>query len=266
LQAPRKGARFGVIEFQKFIGCDEIHEPAFLHQADARSQEKRFSNIVRHKNHCFAEPVMQFSKFLLNFRTRDRVERTKWLVEQQERRIGSEGACNSHTLALSAGEFVWVSPCKSIGIQPDELKQFPDTSSDLLRRPFFQCGHESNISFDIEMREQSHILDDVSNLAAQLNRIPILCALARNQNQTRCRFQQAIHEFQQCRFPGSAPPKQDEHFALMDFKRNSVQQFPTAADGVFDISEFQADRAGSHGLHCSSNVCMARFAVCARVK
>ena len=102
MQAPGKRACFVKIEFQKFCRFDESGEPAFLHQSNSRSQQERFTDVVRHKNHRFAEPVMQVAKFLLDFRARDRIECPEGLVEQQERWICRKCPSYADALALPA--------------------------------------------------------------------------------------------------------------------------------------------------------------------
>jgi hypothetical protein len=98
-----EGAYFRMVDPEKFFGGRRGDDSAGLKQNDARCETASLTKIVRHENDCLAEASRDISKFALHFSARHRIESTKRLVHQQNRRIGGQGARNTDTLALPTG-------------------------------------------------------------------------------------------------------------------------------------------------------------------
>ncbi len=86
-----------------------------IEQGNARAQEQRFSHIVRDEHDGFPEPRRQSLKFLLQVRARDRIERAKRLVHQQDRRIRRERPRHAHALLLPARKLGWMASGELLG-------------------------------------------------------------------------------------------------------------------------------------------------------
>jgi hypothetical protein len=110
-----------MIDAKKFPGSRGRDDLAGLQQNDARSEEQRLAQIVRDKNDGFAETSSQGAEFTLQFRARDRVQRAKRLIHQQNRRVGRKSARHANALALTAGEFAWQAAAEFLRIEADEL-------------------------------------------------------------------------------------------------------------------------------------------------
>jgi hypothetical protein len=72
-----------------------------------RGQLQDFLELVAHVDHGHVELVAQGLKIRENLLAAGDVEGGEGLVEQQELRLGEEGAAQADALALAAGEFVW---------------------------------------------------------------------------------------------------------------------------------------------------------------
>ena len=120
----------GMIEFQEIRRRDNSNQMAFLHQPDSGAEKRRFTNIVRHKNHRFSKPPMECPEFVLNLRAGDRIERAEWLIEQQDRRVRRKRPRHADALPLAARELAR----KSFGDGTIAYGENPDTAVEKLKR------------------------------------------------------------------------------------------------------------------------------------
>jgi hypothetical protein len=97
----------------------------------------------------------------------DGVECPEWLVHQQQRRVGGEGACHADALALAARKLVRAAPGEAVGVEPDEGQQFLHAGGDASGRPAFEPGTEADVLLDGEMGEQPDVLNHVPDPAPQ---------------------------------------------------------------------------------------------------
>src|SRR6266478_9845488 len=102
-----------------------------------------------------AETLGYAEKLLLDFISSHRVERAEGLIEQQDRRIGSQRARNADSLPLSAGKLSRVAVHILLGWKIQHAKQFTGAALDPLRLPAFQARHQPDVSRHREVRKQS---------------------------------------------------------------------------------------------------------------
>src|SRR5207253_5713793 len=69
---------------QKVRRCRERIQSPVMQQPDAAAEDEGFPHVVRHKEGCFAELPAEYEKLALELQARDRIERAKRLVKQQE--------------------------------------------------------------------------------------------------------------------------------------------------------------------------------------
>src|ERR1700751_2942566 len=94
-----------MVETPEFCCRYERQQPAIFHQTDAVAQNERLAHVVSDKYHGLTQSELQGSKLLLDFGARDGIQRAERLVEKKDCRVRREGARNSNTLALTAGQF-----------------------------------------------------------------------------------------------------------------------------------------------------------------
>ncbi len=103
------------------------------------------------KNHGFAELLLQRFELLLDFPPGDRIERTERLIEQNDRRVGSERPSDADALALAAGKLPRIAPRETIGIESDHRQQCSGAGLNPIRVPSLEARHHTDIFFNREM-------------------------------------------------------------------------------------------------------------------
>lgn len=95
----------GMVEAEKILRSPESGQASRLKKCDAMAKKKCFANIVRDEDDSLIEAASQGAEFALQFSSGDGVKSAEWLIHEQDGRIGGEGACDSHALALTARQF-----------------------------------------------------------------------------------------------------------------------------------------------------------------
>src|ERR1700677_29448 len=144
-----------------------------------------------HKDDCLPHALLQGAKFFLHLRSSDRIERTESLIEKQYGRIGGESASHPNALPLASRELTGISRSQFF-VQPDQSQQFSHTRLDVRLRPIFNSWHECNVALDGEVREQTAILDHITDAAPEADRIPLGSAAAIHAHVTCGRLEQTV--------------------------------------------------------------------------
>src|SRR5581483_4326671 len=87
-----KGLRLRSIRAPEFRGCSDQLQVSIMQQSDARRELQRFAHVVGDEDRGLIEGAAQVKKLVLQFQSRDGIERAERLVEKQYRRIGRQGA------------------------------------------------------------------------------------------------------------------------------------------------------------------------------
>jgi hypothetical protein len=161
-----------MVEAKKFLRRGAGNNAAGFEQHDARSEEKCFAKIVSDKDDRFAKTARQSAEFTLKLGTRDRIECAERFVHQKNRRVGGEGAGDANALTLSAGKFARVAMCEFAGIEAHKVKHFFDARGDARGVPTFEAGHEAHIFRNREVGEETGVLNDVADAAAEADGVP----------------------------------------------------------------------------------------------
>jgi len=212
-----------------------------MQQRDARAQEQGFAQVVRHEQSGLAEILAQLEEMLLHIEASHRIERGEWLVEQQQRRIGGECAGDADALFLATGELSRISRRVYARFQSNGVEQFVDAGADLLSRPRFEFGNESDVARDGEVRKQAAVLDHITDAATQPNWIPLRDAPIFEAHLARRRRQQSVHHLEQRRFSRTAAPEQHQGFVRIEAQVDATQHVPPI-DMVSDLFEFDEGR------------------------
>src|SRR5215470_8640011 len=121
---------------------------------------------------CLLKALLQSQELLLQLGTCNGVECGERFIHQKNRRIGRQSPGHPDALALSTGEFSWITTRKR-SVQPDQLQKFCDAVSNSIRWPLLNGGNEADVSFNCEMGKQASILDHVPDAATKANRVPL---------------------------------------------------------------------------------------------
>src|SRR5262249_58084449 len=79
----------------------ENHLAVFA-QPDPMREQESLAHIVGNKDQRLFEPFPQPAKFLLYFAPRDRIKRSEWLIQQDDRGVRRQRASYTDPLALPA--------------------------------------------------------------------------------------------------------------------------------------------------------------------
>jgi hypothetical protein len=82
-----EGVDFGMVEAEKILGRGEGDQVSCVEERDARTEKKRFANVVGDENDGFIEAASQGAEFALKFGAGDGIERAEGLVHEENGRI-----------------------------------------------------------------------------------------------------------------------------------------------------------------------------------
>jgi len=161
-----------VVEAKKFLRRGAGDNATSLEQDYARSEQKRFSQIVGDEHDGFAEAADKSAEFALKLGASDGIKCAERFVHQENWRISGKGSCDPDALALSAGEFAGATMREFAGIKADKMEHFLDPSGRARPIPVFQGGNEGDVLRNGKMGEEAGFLDDVTNAATEANGVP----------------------------------------------------------------------------------------------
>jgi hypothetical protein len=105
---------------------------AVIHQHHAIGQVECLIQIVGHQQHRYRHLRPQPAHHVLHFRARQRIQRAKRLVHQQDVLPGRQRTCQPYSLSLPTAELVGQPSCELRGIQSHRLHQRARPLRDLL--------------------------------------------------------------------------------------------------------------------------------------
>jgi len=162
-----------MIKAKEFLRRGAGNDAAGFQQNDAGSKQQGFPQIVSDENDGFAEAAGECTKFTLKLSAGDGIEGAKWFIHQQDRGIRGKGAGHTDTLTLPSRELPRAALCEFARIEAHELEHFLNSRGGASRIPFFQSRNEGDILCHSEMGEETGVLDDVADAAAEADGVPI---------------------------------------------------------------------------------------------
>src|SRR5215467_6513020 len=155
------------------MGRVEENQPTVFEQADSGGKDERLADVVGDEYDCLVKRAREAGKFLLEFGASYWVERAERFIHENDGRVGCEGPGHSDSLTLSTGELGRVAIHEVIRIKPDHCQKFSDATGDLFVGPAFEARYEADIALDGKMGKQARLLNNVADMPAELNGIPI---------------------------------------------------------------------------------------------
>ena len=108
-------------------------------------------------------------------------------------------------------------------------------------------GDEADVALDSIVRKEPNILDGVSDMAAELDHVPLARWAAVDQQLAARRFQKAVDQLESGGLPRSAAAEEREDFAALDFEIQIAQDGAAIGEMVGNVTEFD-DGCGGHAL------------------
>ena len=216
--------------------CDDS---SFTKKNDAVREIERFVEIVGYQQNCGPHPVQKAAEHVLHFGPRERIERAKWLVHEQDFRFGSQRASQSDALPLPARKLMRKALGKRRWIEADQLQQFVASSNSFLSRLSFRFKNDADVALNIEVRKQAGLLNDVAHFSAQLNETEIADGRASYIDLAARRLDHPICRTEERGFPGAAAAENRSDSALFKCERYVVEQQTAARYLNGNISKFQ---------------------------
>ncbi len=162
-----------MVKAEEFLRCGAGDDAAGFEEDDARGEEQGFAQIVGDEDDGLAKAAGEGAEFALKLGAGDGIKCAEGLVHEQDGRIGGKGAGDANALTLTAGEFAGAAMSEFARIEADEAEHFIDAGRGAGAAPFFQSGNKADIFCNAEMGEETGVLNDVTDAAAQADEIPI---------------------------------------------------------------------------------------------
>ncbi len=197
-----------------FAGGADLFKVATGENGDALGDFHGLLLIVRDEDGGDVQIVVQadqpFAEFLPDFG----VHRAERFVEQQDVRLGGEGAGDGHALALPAGELVRMPLFQAL--EAEKFEQFLDTRFAIFALPVFDFQAEGDVIEDGHALEEGVVLEHEPDVALLHGHIVDLLAMDEDVA-FGGRFQTGDHA-QNGGLAAAAGAEQRHEFAVFDFK------------------------------------------------
>src|SRR6266487_617279 len=169
-----------------------------MHDGNCVTELKGLFNVVRDEEDSFTHAALNTLQFALHALTRDGVKRPKGLIHEQDTRISCQCARQANTLLLTSRELAREARAVLSGRQANQLQQLVYTFVHLLFRAVARnFGRDTNIFGNVHVWEETNLLDDVANAAAQQDRIFLEDVLAIDQDLPGSWFDETVDHAQQ---------------------------------------------------------------------
>src|SRR5260370_11911725 len=162
-----------------------------------------------------AQLLLWVQKFAMQVGTRERIESAERLVHQKNRRIGSKCAGDADALTLPTGKLMRITR-GDVTVEANQLDEFFDALCNSFLRPVFDCRDEADVALNGEMWKKSDFLDHISDVAAQLDYVPLASREAFHTNFTIREIEQTIHQLKCSGLARAAAAEQHKDFAALD--------------------------------------------------
>jgi hypothetical protein len=138
---------------------------------DAIAESHCLVEVMGDEDDRLTQSLLQTQKLGLQLLASDRVGRAEWLIHEHHRWVGSERPRHSHALLLASGELLGIAVCEFPWIELDCGEKLVDPVGRLLLGPAEQLRHDRDVLRDGHVREESDLLNDVTDVATKLVRI-----------------------------------------------------------------------------------------------
>ena len=199
-----------------------------------------------------ADGALDLQELVLEAVARDRVDGAERLVHEHDGRVGGQGPGDADTLLLAAGELARVAVAERRGLEPDEVEQLVGPRPDPLLVPAEHLRDHADVVGDGEVREETALLDDVADLAAQEVAVDVGDVLAVEQDAARGRLDEPVDHLERRRLAAARGADEHDDLALLDVEGQVLHgRHLGAGIGLAHLFEVNL-RHGAHGLPFSA--------------
>lgn len=181
---------------------------------DAIAELQRFIDVVAHQHHGLFQLALHVEKLVLDGFAVDRIHRAEGFIHQQHRRIGCQRADHADALLLPAGHLFRVAVQKALGIQRHHAHQLLGAIVAAFFVPAQHARHHGDVFLDGHVGEQTDLLDDVADFAAQADGIQRAGVFTVDQNGAAGGFDQAVDHLERGGFAAAGRAEQHADFAF----------------------------------------------------
>jgi hypothetical protein len=140
------------------LGCADLFDLAFVHHRHSVAHGQRLFLVVSHVYERDPDVLVKCAQFDLQGLAQLRIERAKWLVEQQHFGTQHQRSSESDTLLLATRKLVRLA--LAIAGEPHQLQCIADPSSDLRLGCLLETKPEPDVVGDAEVGKQRIALKD----------------------------------------------------------------------------------------------------------
>ncbi len=210
-------------------------------ERDALAEQEGFAQIVGDEGDGFAEARGKRAKLALQFGAGDGIECAKRLVHEQDGRIAGKSACDADALALASRELAGVAGGEFASVEADQEEHLADAVADALLGPALEARDQRYVALDGPVREQADVLNDVTDGAAEADRVPGGLIAPVNEDLAGGRGQQKVDELERSGFAGTAAAEEDQGLAAGDGQVEFVEEEAAVRQAISDVAHFDGE-------------------------
>ncbi len=155
-----------------------------------------FVDVVGDEDDRLAQLLLESEELVLQTLPRDRVDSAERLVHQHDLGVGPQRPGDADALRLASGKLLGIAVAELLGLHADHVEQLVDPCGDALLVPLEHLRHGRDVLRDRLVREESDLLDDVADPAAQLIGVDVGDVLPVEQDATAGRLDHPVDQAQ----------------------------------------------------------------------
>ena len=214
-----------------------LEDSALAQHRDAITQTDGLLDVVSDEDDGLVHLLLEPEELLLQPVTRNRVDRAEGLVHEQHRRVCREGSGHADPLALTPRELRGVAPREDGRVEPHELEQLGRARLATGPVPAEEGRDRGDVLLDRLVREQAHLLDDVADSPAHLDRVFVRDVVAVDEDSARGRLDQPVDHAHRRRLAAAGRADQDADLAPGDIERQLAYGDRAVAVALLDPVE-----------------------------
>jgi len=230
-----------------------LEEAAVSHDSDAVGEAEGFGEVVGDEDGGFGQGFLQVQELPVELEPGEGVEGAEGLVEEDEGRIGGEGAGEGHSLALAAGELGGIAAGVGGEFQPNELEHFAGAGLAAVAVPAQKARDELDVLFNPPVGNEAAVLGHVADTPAQSDGVEAGDGLTFDPHVAGRGLHQSIESAQKRRLAAAALAHERHRFAGVDGQGDPAEGDGASLIGLGDADGFEDGlgwHAGKSTLEC----------------
>ena len=206
---------------EHLLGRGHLHDAAALHENDRIRQLERLAHVVRDEDDGLVQLLLQALDLVLQRLARHGVERAERLVHQYDGRGCGQRAQHADALLLPAGQLGGVLVRVLLHVHHGQHLLHDLGAARLV--VLEQLRHDADVLRDRHVRKQADLLDDVADVAAQLDLVGLADVLSADADGAGIRLDEPVDGLQSRRLPAAGGADQDHELPVRDREGQVLQ-------------------------------------------